>query len=69
MECKLDFGNNSFYLHAPARPHADGFHELLMGEERVANADAIAAWVKSHCESAAAAKAQRQAQRPASGKL
>lgn len=40
-----------------------------MGDERIANGDAITAWVKSHCASAAAARARTQEQRPASGKL
>ncbi|KAI8469469.1 MAG: Alpha/Beta hydrolase protein [Monoraphidium minutum] len=47
----------------------DGFHELLMGEERVANGRAIAEWCKARCGAAIAAKARKQDERPASGKL
>ncbi|KIZ04797.1 alpha/beta fold family hydrolase [Monoraphidium neglectum] len=47
----------------------DGYHELLMGEERTANGNAIAEWVKGRCSTFAAAAARAREERPASGKL
>lgn len=47
----------------------DGYHELLMGEERAANGAALADWVKSRCAAYAAARARALEDRPASGKL
>jgi hypothetical protein len=49
----------------PPPAHADGLHELLMGDERTANGTAIADWVKARCAAAARAKGAA----PASPKL
>lgn len=43
-------------LFLPSTLHAGGYHELLMGEERVANGAAAAEWVKQRCAAHAAAK-------------
>jgi hypothetical protein len=40
-----------------------------MGEERTANGNAIAEWVKGRCSTFAAAAARAREERPASGKL
>ncbi|GBF98423.1 alpha beta-hydrolase [Raphidocelis subcapitata] len=42
----------------------DGLHELLMGDERIPNATAIAEWCTRHCAEAAAAKAAQRSPGP-----
>jgi hypothetical protein len=36
--------------------NTDGYHELLMGDERIPNGTAIAEWVKARCATAAKVK-------------